>query len=92
LRLDPAHGRRELVCEELDKDRVCELLALFRRCPVVSLPVAKYFVEARRRGLVVDDLCVLLADFEWLGDKIGDIFADEEVGVDVERVDLLGKI
>ena len=92
LGLDPPNRRSELVCEELNEDDVRELLPLLSRAPVVLVPLAEDLVEARRKGLVIDELGIFLGDFERLRDEIGDVFADQRIGVEVSGVDLLGQI
>ena len=42
--------------------------------------------------MVVDLLGVLSGDLEGFGDEVGDVFADEEVWVDMGGVNLLGQV
>lgn len=91
LGLDPAHRRGELVGEELNEDGVSELLALFGMTPLL-VPVLEDLVEARRARLVVDDLRVLLSNLEGLRNQVGNVLSDQEIAVQVCRVDLLGQV
>ena len=77
LRLDPAHRRGELMREKLDENGVCKLLALLRHAYV---PVLEDLRETRRRGLVVDELGVVLGDLERLGDEVGIVFPSSMSG------------
>ena len=51
---------------------------------------AKDLVEARRKGLVVDNLSILLCRLEGLGYEIRNVFANQSVEVEMSGVDLLG--
>ena len=90
LSLDPSNWRGKLISEQLDEDDVRTLLPVFRRIPLILLPLAKNLVEARRKGLVVDNLSILLCRLEGLGYEIRNVFANQSVEVEMSGVDLLG--
>lgn len=92
LSLDPPDRGGELVGKKLNKDGIREGLALCTRTPFLLIPALEDLVEARAGGLVIDDLNVFLRYLERLGDKIGDVFSNEHVGVKLSWVDLLGEI
>jgi hypothetical protein len=92
LRLDPSHGGSKLVSEQLDKNRVREILALLGACPVVTLPIFEDLVKTRRGGLIIDQLGILPRNVEGLGNKIGDVLANQEVRVQVSGIDFLREI
>lgn len=94
LNVDPTNGRGELVGEELNEDGVRELLTLLKSTPASGffVPVLQDLRETRRRGLIVDELSVLLGDGEGMGDQVRDISGLEHVGVQVSGVDLLREV
>ena len=92
LRFDPTNGQSKLVGKELHENDVCELLAVFGAGPFIFFPFLEDFVEARRRSFVVDDLGILARDLEGFGDKIGNVFLNKHVRIQVCGIDLLGQI
>ena len=48
LRFNPAHGRSELVCKELDEDGVGDLLAQRWVTPVILFPILENLVKTGR--------------------------------------------
>ncbi len=92
LGLDPPDRRGELVGEQLNKDGVREVPALFIRSPFFFIPVLENLVETRAGGLIIDNLSVFFCHFKRLGNEIGDIFSNEHVGVEMSWIELLGEI
>jgi hypothetical protein len=92
LGFDPTNGRDELVGKELNKNGISELLAVLGASPFIFFPLLEDLVEARRRGLIVDDLSVLARDLEGFGDEVRNLFPNKHVGVQVRGIDLLGQV
>jgi hypothetical protein len=58
-------------------------LAVLDAGPFIFFPLLEDLVEARRKGLIVDDLRVLARDLEGFGDEIENVFPNKHVGVQV---------
>ena len=74
LCFDPTSGQGELVGKELNKNDIGQLLAVLGAGPFIFFPFLEDLVEARRRGLIADDLRVIARDLEGFGDEIGNVF------------------
>jgi hypothetical protein len=92
LGFDPTDRRSKLVGEELYENDIGELLTVSRAAPFIFFPLLEDLVEARRRGLVIDDLSVVARHLERFRNEIGDVFSDKHVGVQVRGVDLFGQV
>lgn len=69
---------------------VTKLVTAFRLSPPLFVPSLENLGQSRRHGLIVDLLGIRLGYLVRLGSKIGNVATDEEVGVEVSEVDLLG--
>jgi len=74
LGFDPTSGQGEPVGKELNKNDIGQLLAVLGAGPFIFFPFLEDLVEARRRGLITDDLRVIARDLEGFGDEIGNVF------------------
>jgi len=83
LGFDPTNRPGKLVGKELNKNGVRELLAVIGAGPFIFFLLPEDLVEARRRGLIVEDLSVLARDLEGFGDEIG-IFSDNSANIELE--------
>jgi len=92
LSLNPTDRRSELICEELNKDNICQHLAVFRAAPIIFLPLLEDLIETRGRGWVMDDLSVLAGDGKRFSDEIRNIFPDEHIGIEGIWIDLFRKV
>ena len=91
LGLDPLRRESKLTSKRLNENHVREVLDLLRACPVVTLPTPKDLVQTRG-CLIMYRSGILSLNVEWLGNEIGGMLANEEVGVKARQIDLFREI
>ena len=75
-----------------DSHGVTELVAVLVSTPVLLVPRLQDLVQARRARLVVNLFGILFRDVIVLGRQVGNVTANEQLGVKVSQVDLFGQV